>query len=142
MGTRKYGRGVHYRTFGPQVVKGEGFQASELTDENLDARQPKSSQLKFSDSSASSYTVNSKMDIAKATQPASIADAPTGPLLIGELMKTYILIEEGESLILIDKHAAHERMIFDNLKALGHEIMSQSLLSPITMNMRDRKSVV
>lgn len=123
------------RTFGPQVVKGEGFQASELTDENLDARQPKSSQLKFSDSSASSYTVNSKMDIAKATQPPTISDAPTAPLLIGEFMKTYILIEEGESLILIDKHAAHERMIFDNLKALGHEIMSQSLLSPITMNM-------
>ncbi|NCC66716.1 MAG: DNA mismatch repair endonuclease MutL [Clostridia bacterium] len=55
--------------------------------------------------------------------------------LIGETMKTYILIEQGDKLILIDKHAAHERMIFDRLKAEGRQIMSQSLLMPVTVKL-------
>ncbi len=55
--------------------------------------------------------------------------------LVGEAMKTYIIIEKGGELLLIDKHAAHERMIFDALKSQGHEIMSQSLLVPITIRL-------
>ncbi len=51
--------------------------------------------------------------------------------VIGEALNTYILVEKGEELLLIDKHAAHERMIFDRLKAQGREIMSQSLLTPV-----------
>lgn len=36
--------------------------------------------------------------------------------VIGELFKTYIVCESGESLILIDKHAAHERINFERFK--------------------------
>lgn len=36
--------------------------------------------------------------------------------VIGELFKTYILCESGDSLILIDKHAAHERVNFERFK--------------------------
>lgn len=53
--------------------------------------------------------------------------------IIGEAMKTYIIVEIGEELVLIDKHAAHERMIFDRLKEQKREIMSQQLLTPITL---------
>ncbi len=53
--------------------------------------------------------------------------------ILGEAMKTYILVERGEDLVLIDKHAAHERMIFDRLKAQDREIMAQSLLVPVTL---------
>ena len=52
--------------------------------------------------------------------------------LVGEVLRTYILAEQGENVYLIDKHAAHERMNFDRLKAMGHEVMSQSLLIPET----------
>ncbi|MBP8639297.1 MAG: DNA mismatch repair endonuclease MutL [Oscillospiraceae bacterium] len=55
--------------------------------------------------------------------------------LVGEAMKTYIIIEKDGDLLLIDKHAAHERMIFDALKEQGREIMSQSLLLPITIKL-------
>ncbi|PKM73340.1 MAG: DNA mismatch repair protein MutL [Firmicutes bacterium HGW-Firmicutes-16] len=55
--------------------------------------------------------------------------------LVGEAMKTYIVIEKGNELLLIDKHAAHERMIFDRLKKQGRGIMSQSLLIPITVKL-------
>ena len=51
--------------------------------------------------------------------------------VIGEALDTYILVENGEELLLIDKHAAHERMIFDRLKAQDRQIMSQTLLAPV-----------
>jgi len=51
--------------------------------------------------------------------------------IIGEAMKTYIIVEKGDSLFLIDKHAAHERRIFDRLKSEEHPVMKQQLLTPI-----------
>lgn len=51
--------------------------------------------------------------------------------VIGETLNTYILVEYDDALLLIDKHAAHERMIFDRLKSQSREIMSQSLLEPV-----------
>ena len=53
--------------------------------------------------------------------------------IVGEAMKTYLIVEQGEALILIDKHAAHERMIFDRLKAQDRSIMAQTLLAPVTI---------
>ncbi len=57
--------------------------------------------------------------------------------LVGEAMKTYIIVEKGSELLLIDKHAAHERMIFDRLKTRKRGIMSQSLLVPVTVKLSD-----
>ena len=51
--------------------------------------------------------------------------------LIGEAMHTYILVEKGETLILIDKHAAHERINFDRLRQSPADIPSQTLLEPL-----------
>lgn len=51
--------------------------------------------------------------------------------VIGEAMTTYIMVERQDELIFIDKHAAHERIIFDRLKAQGISAMSQTLLEPI-----------
>ncbi len=79
---------------------------------------------------------------AEKTSPLPAEEAPasapqtqtqTAPVrLAGELLRTYILAEQGDKVLIIDKHAAHERMIFDKLKALGREIMSQTLLQPQT----------
>lgn len=55
--------------------------------------------------------------------------------IVGEALKTYIIVERGEELIFIDKHAAHERMIFDRLKAQKREIMAQQLLVPVTLRL-------
>ena len=54
---------------------------------------------------------------------------------IGEALKTYIIVEKDQELILIDKHAAHERMIFDRLRENPGEIMAQTLMSPVTLKM-------
>ena len=50
---------------------------------------------------------------------------------VGEIMNTYILVEKGERLLLIDKHAAHERINFDRLQASTEPLMSQTLLAPV-----------
>lgn len=52
--------------------------------------------------------------------------------LVGEAFGCYILVEVGEEMLLIDKHAAHERVIFDRMKAEKRAVMSQSLLLPVT----------
>ena len=53
--------------------------------------------------------------------------------MIGEVFHTYVLVEKGDVLLLIDKHAAHERIIFEGLKASLHkaEHTSQILMLPI-----------
>ena len=64
---------------------------------------------------------------------------------IGEAFKTYIIIEKnGSELVIIDKHAAHERMIYEKLKNGGAQIYEQGLLAPIpvTLNKTDYNSVI
>lgn len=51
---------------------------------------------------------------------------------VGELYNTYILVEQGEEAYLIDKHAAHERILFEKLKANQETISAQTLLTPVT----------
>ena len=48
----------------------------------------------------------------------------------GEVLNTYIIVDQGETVYLIDKHAAHERMNFDRMKAEGYDPMAQTLLTP------------
>ncbi len=64
---------------------------------------------------------------------------------VGEAFKTYIIIEKNsKELIFIDKHAAHERIIFEKLKAEKGNGFSQMLLEPIsvTLNKIDYSSVI
>lgn len=52
--------------------------------------------------------------------------------ICGELFRTYIAVELKDELLLIDKHAAHERLIFDSLRSRSREITAQMLLTPLT----------
>ena len=55
--------------------------------------------------------------------------------MVGELYNSYIIVEEGENAYLIDKHAAHERILFDKLKANQESITAQALLTPIPVRL-------
>ena len=55
--------------------------------------------------------------------------------MVGELYNTYILVEQGEEAFLIDKHAAHERILFEKLKANQERISSQLLLTPVPVRL-------
>ncbi len=56
--------------------------------------------------------------------------------IIGQLQSTYILCESDEGLVLIDQHAAHERILFEQLKkrSKAHKVASQRLLIPETLD--------
>ena len=67
---------------------------------------------------------------AEQTSFAPLAVAPWR--IAGEVLDTYIVCEDEERNIwLIDKHAAHERMNFDRLKANQEPVMCQTLLAPL-----------
>ena len=55
--------------------------------------------------------------------------------VIGEAFRTYILVEQGKKLLIIDKHAAHERMLFEKFKANRDGIETQMLLAPVTVTL-------
>ena len=54
--------------------------------------------------------------------------------IAGEVLNTYIIVEQGDTILFIDKHAAHERMNFDRMKAEGYTPMVQTLLTPVTLH--------
>ena len=53
---------------------------------------------------------------------------------IGEALNVYILLEQGDRLLLIDKHAAHERILFDKMRLNEKPLMPQELLEPQPFN--------
>jgi len=55
--------------------------------------------------------------------------------MVGELYNSYIIVEQGDEAFLIDKHAAHERILFEKLKANQETITAQSLLQPIPVRL-------
>ena len=65
-------------------------------------------------------------------------DEPNGPeplRYVGELFKTYILAERGDEVCIIDKHAAHERQLFEKLAANYGDVPSQLLLEPVVVEL-------
>ncbi len=58
---------------------------------------------------------------------------------VGEVFKTYILLESEEELVFVDKHAAHERILYEKLRAGIDAFDCQYLLSPITCNLSDEQ---
>lgn len=62
-------------------------------------------------------------------------------ILIGEAFGTYIVAQMGESVYLIDKHAAHERILFNGLKNT-RKIEVQSLLTPVTVRLASEEHEV
>lgn len=63
------------------------------------------------------------------------ADQPEPLRYVGEVFRTYILAERGDELCLIDKHAAHERQLYEKLAANYGNVPSQMLLEPAAINL-------
>ena len=75
-----------------------------------------------------------KEPIPTPAEPEQLAlDMPEQTFrLIGEAFDSYLIAEQGESVLFIDKHAAHERILFEKLKAEDHPIVSQELMAPVS----------
>lgn len=110
-------------------------------------------------SPASPATVRMDFGIAPATlrvhqpaqgevfTPAVSAPSPVSPIapsdadamqplgrVIGQIGNKYILAASGDNLVVVDQHAAHERITYEKLRQ--HTIKTQPLLTPIVVSMR------
>ncbi|GHV05028.1 DNA mismatch repair protein MutL [Clostridia bacterium] len=54
---------------------------------------------------------------------------------VGEVLGGYLIVEQGDAILLIDKHAAHERFLFDRLKANAGAPMEQTLITPVIVKL-------
>lgn len=60
--------------------------------------------------------------------------------VIGEVFSTYIVLEKNkDKLLLVDKHAAHERLIYEKLKKESGKSFSQYLLTPLTVTLEKKE---
>ena len=74
--------------------------------------------------------------LPQAEQTTLIPPPATEELrLVGEVFKTYIITERGSELCLIDKHAAHERILFEKLAKDYGNVAAQMLLVPVQVNL-------
>ena len=95
-------------------------------------------------------------DAAPATADASptveLAAGGAGPsplpflrladtLYLGQLYRTYLLCEQGDELLLIDQHAAHERIVFERLRGAHQQapLLAQRLLFPTSLEFDPRR---
>lgn len=94
---------------------------------------------------------NDEIHIKESVNPVKEFFAPENivkPMInyrvIGQLFDTYILIEHNSTLLLIDQHAAHERILYDKLLSENEQnTVVQELLFPYTANLpEDKLSIV
>ncbi len=81
--------------------------------------------------------------VATPVEEVSVADivdavdaAPECPLgrVIGQIANKYIIAQSGDNMVIVDQHAAHERITYERLR--GHKIKTQPLLAPIVVTLR------
>ena len=75
--------------------------------------------------------------------PRSVASRPDGEFrIIGVLGRLYIIMENSDGLVLVDQHAAHERILFEELRRRMETqgVPAQRLLMPVTMQLAPRDS--
>lgn len=75
--------------------------------------------------------VPSAEPIVEPVQTVMESDIPVQ--YVGELFSTYVLVQRGESVFIIDKHAAHERILYNDLKENAHND-EQLLLAPVAVS--------
>lgn len=73
---------------------------------------------------------------AVTRQVSTGSDAPGGYNYVGEVFRTYLIFESESGVLFVDKHAAHERIIFNKLKQrFDPDSDAQLLLSPVTVSL-------
>ena len=63
-----------------------------------------------------------------------VIDLPLGRV-VGQIGNKYIIAQKDDNMVIVDQHAAHERITYEKLR--GHKIKTQPLLTPIVVNLRD-----
>ncbi|MEG2596890.1 MAG: hypothetical protein RR977_00550, partial [Oscillospiraceae bacterium] len=92
----------------------------------------------------SDYQVNTKKTEEMSVPAVPVKEEPHSKLeqnqnseirVIGELFQTYILAQIAEKFVVIDKHAAHERILYNRLKEHHQELEKQLLLGSVIVTL-------
>ena len=117
-------------TFKPEIVQTTSLVEDEKTDtESITDNNPIVSPKEVN-------VIVSEESIEKSKEPVLVNDNQTSIKYIGEAFDTYIIAEKNnKDILLIDKHAAHERIIYEKLKAEKAADYRQILLAPVTVSL-------
>lgn len=76
-----------------------------------------------------------------AQEPVSVTMPPLG-YAIGQLLGIYIFAQKENKLVIVDMHAAHERVLYEKMKTAwqAQQITAQKLLVPLTINLSEREA--
>ena len=101
---------------------------AEMEKSSKDSKNAQSEEITVEDS-----TTQPSAEVNKNIDPMPVESQPIKYRIIGEVFNSYVVVEKENTMLLIDKHAAHERIIFERLKATMHstESVSQMLMLPI-----------
>ena len=122
----------------PAVITALAQQPAPAQLENIES--PELPEEEKSATGLSALPITHNAPTAQADIPpeqTTFAPAPASlPLrVVGEVFKTYIITERNNELCLIDKHAAHERILFEQLARDYGSVPSQMLLVPVQVNL-------
>ncbi|HAE85903.1 MAG TPA: DNA mismatch repair endonuclease MutL [Anaerolineaceae bacterium] len=123
----------------------------EINTRVLWGRQPSSSDITLQPDQDSALRVSSANDESKVNSEEPIPKSEHLPLehlpllrLVGQVASTYLVAEGPDGLYLIDQHAAHERVLFDQLMAQyrASAVPTQALMQPVVVEMSTEKALV
>lgn len=119
------------------TVKSENPQTISLvSDEQKKADTEKITEKISTENAKEVNVIVSEESIEKSKEPVLVNNNQTSIRYIGEAFSTYIIAEKNnKELLLIDKHAAHERIIYEKLKSERAADNKQILLAPVTVNL-------
>ena len=75
-----------------------------------------------------------------ADAPETKDDAPLAMVPIGQVALCFIIAQDGDTLYIIDQHAAHERVLYDRFSALADDMPSQQLLVHLLLDFSTQES--
>ncbi len=122
----------------PQKTEKKVFRADLGDDDVFDSQ----SEFVFSDSTQVAEPADPEPKVeASAEQATLITDMAPAWRMIGQAYDSYIFVETEENILIIDKHAAHERVLYEKL-AKSKELHIQELLSGVPVNIGREQAAV
>ena len=115
----------------PEVIYEAEKIDDDLTPEQSKAEQQVQLEQEIEDISEFKYIHKDDFRQKESVVVDNVDEPKVKPVVVGELFKTYIVAQAGEDMLLFDKHAAHERYIFEKIKNDANQLDTQMFLEPV-----------